>query len=225
MLQDIHSHTYFSACGADEPELLVLKAIESGLDVFGISDHNYGIGDRKPLYFELISDLKEQYFDQIQLYCGIEIATVNNLCIRPEEDISFFDYCLVEHIDRFESCVGGMNIVPFAKRCGCPTGIAHTDLFSYLKGMDKDPLEYFTELAENGIFWEMNVSYDSIHRYNEHAYMLDFLKNKEQQAIIQKSGISLSVGFDSHRINEYRADRVIQMCKFIENLGIPLFSL
>ena len=42
MTQDLHSHTYFSACGADDPELLILKAIESGIDVFGISDHNYG---------------------------------------------------------------------------------------------------------------------------------------------------------------------------------------
>lgn len=51
MFQDLHSHTYFSACGADEPELLIEKAIESGIDVLGVTDHNYGIGDRQTSVF------------------------------------------------------------------------------------------------------------------------------------------------------------------------------
>lgn len=225
MLQDLHAHTCFSACGADDPELLVLAAIDHKLDLFGISDHNYGIGDRKQLYFDLLTDLKVQYEDRIRLLRGIEIATVNQLCIAPEEDISYFDYCLVEHIDRPESCVGGERIVEFAKRCGCPTGIAHTDLFSYVKMMGWDPLSFFTELAENGIFWEMNVSYDSVHGYREHLYVKDFCASREQQEIVRKSGIRLSVGFDSHRIAEYRGDRVFDMCQFLENIEIPLVSL
>jgi len=223
MFQDLHAHTYFSACGADEPELLVEKAIESGLDILGITDHNYGIGDRKPLYFNLLTELQTAYKARIRLCRGIEIATIRNLCLQPEEDISYFDYCLVEHIDLPESCVGGTNLVSFAKRCSCPTGIAHTDLFSYLKRMDLDPLAYFSTLAQNGIFWEMNVSYDSIHGYREHAYVQDFLKNEAQQRIVRASGICLSVGFDSHRIAEYREDRVKNMCQVLENLEIPLF--
>ena len=33
MYRDLHSHTYFSACGADEPERLIVKAIESEIDI------------------------------------------------------------------------------------------------------------------------------------------------------------------------------------------------
>lgn len=224
MFQDLHSHTYFSACGADEPELLIEKAIESGIDVLGVTDHNYGIGDRKRPYFDLLTTLQAAYRGRIRLCRGIEIATVQNLCLRPEEEISYFDYCLVEHLDRSDSCVGGDRIVPFARRCGCPTGIAHTDLFSYLERTEMDPLQYLTALAENGVFWEMNVNYDSIHGFREHAYVRDFMEKKDQQEIVKKSGIRLSVGFDSHRCGEYRADRVKNMCNFIENLGIPLFA-
>lgn len=81
MTQDLHSHTYFSACGADDPELLILKAIESGIDVFGISDHNYGIGDKKRRYFSLLTELQQKYSGKIRLFRGIEIATVNGLCL------------------------------------------------------------------------------------------------------------------------------------------------
>ncbi len=223
MTQDLHSHTYFSACGADDPELLILKAIESGIDVFGISDHNYGIGDKKRRYFSLLTELQQKYSGKIRLFRGIEIATVNGLCLAPEEDISYFDYCLVEHIDRPDSCVGGENIISFSKRCGCPTGIAHTDLFSYLERKGSDPDAYFAGLAENGIFWEMNVNYDSVHGYREHPYVQTFLNSREQQKLVKNAGVCLSVGFDSHRRGEYRKERVKQMCDFLDNLGIPLF--
>lgn len=224
MVQDLHSHTYYSNCGADEPVLLVEKAIESGIELFGITDHNYGIGRRKPEYFNTLTELRDRYKDRIRLLRGIEIATVNNLCITPDEDISYFDYCLIEHIDIPNSCVGGMGIFDFVKRCGCRAGIAHTDLFSYLKMMEIDPLGYFTRLAEQGIFWEMNMSYDSIHAYREHAYVKDFMKSEYQQDIIRRSGIRISVGFDSHRLAEYREDRVKDMCAFIESIGIALYD-
>lgn len=41
MIQDLHSHTYFSACG---------------VEVLGITDHNYGIGDRKREYFDILTE-------------------------------------------------------------------------------------------------------------------------------------------------------------------------
>ena len=44
MIQDLHSHTYYSFCGKDTPEAIVEAAIAGGIEVFGISDHNYGIG-------------------------------------------------------------------------------------------------------------------------------------------------------------------------------------
>ena len=55
MIVDLHSHTEYSWCGRDNPETLVLKMIEQGVDVLGITDHNYGIGERKREYFEKLT--------------------------------------------------------------------------------------------------------------------------------------------------------------------------
>ena len=43
MLQDLHTHTYYSYCGKDSPEAVIKNAIDKGLDIVGISDHYYGI--------------------------------------------------------------------------------------------------------------------------------------------------------------------------------------
>lgn len=50
-------------------------------------------------------------------------------------------------------------------------------------------------MAEKNIFWEMNVSYDSIHGYREHPYMLRFFDSPEEQEIIPALR-----GGDKHRI-------------------------
>lgn len=47
MIMDIHSHTYYSRCGRDNPRQIIQAAIDGGIEIFGISDHNYGIADRK----------------------------------------------------------------------------------------------------------------------------------------------------------------------------------
>ena len=54
MIMDIHSHTYYSNCGRDDPHLTIQAAIDGGIELFGISDHNYGIGDRKKEYFDYL---------------------------------------------------------------------------------------------------------------------------------------------------------------------------
>lgn len=51
---DIHTHTNYSFCGKDEPRVLIEKAIEQGISLLGISDHNYGIGNRKAEYLKNI---------------------------------------------------------------------------------------------------------------------------------------------------------------------------
>ena len=105
MIMDIHSHTYYSRCGRDNPRQTIQAAIDGGIEIFGISDHNYGIADRKKEYFELLTALQKEYSEKIKIVRGIGLCTVENLCLRDEEDISYFDYCLVEHIDRPESSV------------------------------------------------------------------------------------------------------------------------
>jgi hypothetical protein len=77
-------------------------------------------------------------------------------------------------------------------------------------------------MAAENIFWEMNVTYDSIHKYIEHPYMLEFFRNEEQQKIVRDSGVKLSIGFDGHRVEDYRPDRVAAFCRRLEELEIPM---
>ena len=142
-------------------------------------------------------------------------ALVAELCGR-------FDYCLIENLDDANSITGG-DVFSFAKRCGCQAcGIAHTDLFAHIERLGADPLDYFKRMAEEHIFWEMNVSYDQIHNYREHAYVKRFLVDEAQQEIVRKSGARLSVGFDGHRVGDYRPDRVVDCCNTLQTLGLPL---
>lgn len=242
MIQDIHSHTYYSFCGADRPEDVVEAAIDGNIELFGICDHNYGIGfGRHDLfcshaedfgagygrnllrYFDHINLIKEKYADKIKILRGIEIATIKNgrYALPEVSDISFFDYCLIEHVDSKDSITDG-DLFTFAKHCKCYAGVAHTDLFAHAERLGIAPIDYFSRMAEENIFWEMNVSFDSIHNFREHAYMLRFFEDEEQQDIVRRSGVRLSVGFDGHRCNEYKPDRVADYCHRIEKMGIKM---
>ena len=245
MIQDLHSHTYYSFCGADRPEDVVEGAIAGGIELLGISDHSHGIGNARMdvmffennalgndyyrtlvRYFDHINLIKEKYEGKIKILRGIEVCTHTcqmRTALPVSADISFFDYCLVEQLDGGEHTITNGDIFSFADRCGCPAvGIAHTDMFSFIERTGEKPYDYFKRMAERGIFWEMNVSYDSIHNYREHPYMLKFFEDEEQQAIVRESGVRLSVGFDGHRIAEYRPDRIKEYCKRIEDMGIRL---
>ncbi len=245
MIQDLHSHTYYSFCGRDNPEETINAAIKGGIQLFGITDHAHGVGhgrrevykaatdgvtfsdyDRAlPRYFDHMNLLKEKYADKITVLRGIEVNTQGcypNAALPASADISFFDYCLIENLDHDDSITKG-DLFAFAKRCGCPvTGVAHTNLFSFIHAIGADPLDYFKRMAEENIFWEMNVTYDSIHKYREHPYVVEFFQNKEQQDIIRKSGVKLSVGFDGHRVEDYRPDRVAHYCRLLEQMEIPM---
>ena len=79
----------FSNCGRDKPEKVISTAINNGIRIFGISDHNYGIGDRKQQYLKKIRDLAPKYYDKIKLLCGIEISTLPEYFdINNPEEIS-----------------------------------------------------------------------------------------------------------------------------------------
>ena len=244
MIQDLHSHTYYSFCGKDTPEEIVEAAIAGGIEVFGITDHNHGIGNARRdvlkypnmelgedygrtllRYFDHINLVKEKYADRIRLLRGLEITTRQTTlraALPLSADVSFFDYCLIEHLDYEDSITEG-DIFAFAKRCGCAvTGIAHTDLFAHIARLGADPLDYFKRMADANIFWELNVSYDKTHGYREHEYVKRFLADEEQQEIVRRSGARLSVGFDGHRVEDYRADRVRDCCMALAGLDIPL---
>ncbi len=240
MIQDLHSHTYYSFCGQDKPEEIVEAAIEGGIELFGITDHNYGIGNARydvfqsqaedlscdygrnlVRYYDHINLIKEKYAGQIKVLRGIEICSLKQgrLPLPEETDISYFDYCLLENLDSDISVTGG-DLFSYAKRLGCPVGIAHTDMFTFIEKQGWKPEEYFARMAEENIFWEMNVSFDSIHNYREHYYMLEFFRNEKQQKIVRDSGVRLSVGFDGHRVGDYLPERVKKYCNQLADMGI-----
>ncbi len=245
MLQDLHSHTYYSFCGGDRPEETVEAAIDAGLSVFGITDHNYGIlygsyslfdmakdSTVQPdcdcalrRYYDHINLIREKYRDRITVLRGIEICTLTGQgrhALPPEADVSYFDYALMETLDTPERSIANGDLFAFSDRVGCKLGVAHTDLFAFIKRAGEDPYSYFVRMKERGIFWEMNVSHDSIHGYREHAYMLHFFEDKEQQEIVRRSGVEISVGFDGHRVAEYPGKRVTEYCQRLEALGIRM---
>lgn len=240
MIQDLHSHTYYSFCGADTPDAVVEAAIRGGVELLGITDHNYGIALHRPdtefkdeyarvcdyqrslnAYLAHMRRVSAQYADKLTILCGVEIATLKEKWLRLPDgvDISGFDYCLVEHIHHADTMAP--DLFAFAARCCCGrVGIAHTDLFGFLKSTGKEPEDYFRRMAQAGIFWELNVNYDSIHGYHEHAYVREFLNDAEKQEIVCRSGVEVSVGFDGHRVGDYAPERIHDACRKLETLGI-----
>ncbi len=243
MIQDLHAHTYYSFCSKDKPETVVETAILGGVNMLGFCDHNYGVGCARTdlcynrgtginddygltlhRYFDHISAVREKYKNKIKILCGLELRTSltkDAYAFPPSTDVSFFDFCLVENLGERNSYLQG-DIFSFAKRLHCPTGIAHTDMFAFIHSIGEDPYRYFRKMAEQGIFWEMNVNMDSLHSFKTHDYVTEFFKNKQQQDIVKKSGVRLSVGFDGHIAREYKASRVQTACKRIQDMGIHL---
>lgn len=215
MIQDLHAHTRYSNCGRDEPTQVAEAAIRGGVELLGISDHNYGIGDRKTRYLAELDELRARYAGRLRILRGIEIATIPEHFLTPGEDLSAFDYCLVEHLDNPASMVG-RDICEFAGTLGIPTGIAHTDLFGWIEALGARPEEFLKRLAAHSVFWEMNVNYDSIHGYREHAYVKRFMESQAQRHMVRDAGLRVSVGFDGHRVEDYLPERVVEMNRFLE---------
>ena len=99
---------------------------------------------------------------------------------------------------------------------GILCGVAHTDLFKYCDMYGYDYETFFSKMAQNNIFWEMNISYDSIHKYKEHTYVFDFMKDNAKMEIIKNSGVAISIGSDSHSCEEYDAFGLYQMYDFLK---------
>ena len=220
-IMDIHSHTRYSDCGIDEPRVIVEAALSGGITQFGISDHNYGMGDRFEEYKSEIYALREEYAGRIRVLAGIEIASCRGYDELHPERLTGLDYCLFEHLDD-PGTVVGMDVLTYRHRFPGKFGIAHTDLFRLAQSKGIDAVEFLRLFAENDIFWEMNVNYDSIHGWLEYPYVLRILKDERQQQIIRESGIRLSVGFDGHRVRDYNPQRVISMNAFLKEASIPV---
>ncbi len=100
-LSNLHTHTIYSD-GKDEPEEYIKKAIEKNFISLGFSDHalleleeNISDNDRYTMkrkniinYRNEILNLKEKYYDEIEIYLGVEEDYL------PKVDKSLYDYTI-----------------------------------------------------------------------------------------------------------------------------------
>ncbi len=213
---DLHNHSLHSRDAKDTFDAIILKGLYSKLDCIGISDHNYWITGRFEEELSELVALKKRYRPFINVLCGMEVSFINPDGIVPES-LEGYDYCLLEYFRNAN--VPFEKVCEFADRFPCRVGIAHEDMFEYEAQFGVPALEM---MAEHNIFWELNVNYDKIHGYREHAYCKEFTADREKQERIKQLGIELSVGFDTHDLADYDAARVRQMCEFIFENGFKI---
>lgn len=213
---DLHSHTHYSADACSAPESLIEKAIAGGVEMLGITDHNYWFEDRIAQYIHEISALKRRYKGYIELLCGMEIRTVPRSAVLAPALLADFDFCIFENVGHPSQSFE--DFLAYRKSFPCRAGIAHTDLFAY---QAQCGLPVFDLMRENDLFWELNVNYDSIHGYHEHSYVKEFMRSCAQQEEVRRAGIKVSVGFDCHDAAEYDAQRVKEANEFLDRVQIP----
>lgn len=207
---DLHNHTIFSYDGSNTPEEIIENAINCGVDVIGITDHQFSIGSRLDEYFECIQGCKIRYADKIRVLCGLEIGTRP----APPESLpaatAMFDYVLFESLDD-PRAMDFYEFLEWRRQFKCKAGLAHTDIFKLgeMYGMD-----IIKVLRDNDIFWELNTS-------GNYIYYYDFLTNEKKQKIIQESGIPVSVGSDTHYLAEYRKKQIRRANELLQGLNIP----
>ncbi len=208
---DLHNHTNFSYDGISGINLLVENAIRNGVDVLGITDHEFSISERIEEYIKAVNDAKERYKGKITLLLGLEIGT------RPypekfnPEITKKLDYCLFESLDDCRA-MDFNKFLEWRKNFKCPQGLAHTDIFKLERMYGTDILSI---LKRENIFWEINFS-------GNYNYYFDLISNREKQEAVSKSGIALSVGSDTHWVGDFDKKRLVQTNEFLRSLKNPL---
>ncbi|MBR3791914.1 MAG: PHP domain-containing protein [Clostridia bacterium] len=210
-LIDLHNHTTFSYDGVNSCEEIIENALSKGIEVIGICDHQYSLGSDIGEYIRTVNECKRKYKNKIEVLCGLEIGT------RPEprdlvmSSIKDIDYCLFECLDSPVS-MDFYEFLEWVKLFDMPKGFAHTDIFSLSQRYGIDIIKI---MKENNIFWEINTS-------GNYTYYYDFITNKEKQEIIKKSGLTLSVGSDTHWIKDLNVNKLKSCQDLIEKLGNPI---
>lgn len=208
---DLHNHTIFSYDGSNTPEEIIENAISHSVDVIGITDHQFTINEKLPEYFEYISHCKIKYRDKIKVLCGLEIGTrprpVNLQAAASQQ----FDYVLFESLDDTRA-MDFYEFLEWRRLFTCKVGLAHIDIFKLSERYGADMIKI---LKDNDIFWELNVS-------GNYDYYYDFLTNDKKQQIIRDSKITVSIGSDTHWIEEYRFKQLRKANELMQKLGNPL---
>lgn len=211
MLMDLHNHTLFSYDSTDGVEDVIENAIRHGVDVVGITDHQFTIGNDITKYFTYINRCKIKYQDQIKVLCGLEIGTRPKPSDLLASATQNFDYVLFESLDSPKGAMDFYEFLEWRKLFGCKVGLAHTDIF---KLSQKYGLDILSEMKKANIFWEINTS-------GNYNYYYDLLTNKEKQNIVAQSKIEISIGSDTHWIGEYRFSQLKRANELLKEMKNP----
>lgn len=208
---DLHNHTIFSYDGSNTPEEIIENAINCGIDVIGITDHQFSIGENLPIYYQHIQHCKIKYADKIRVLCGLEIGTRPTPPESLPQATEAFDYVLFESLDD-PRAMDFYEFLEWRRQFKCKTGLAHTDIFALA---ERYGLDILNVMRDNDIFWELNTS-------GNYIYYYDFLTNEKKQQLVKASGIPVSVGSDTHYIAEYRKKQIRRANELLQKLEIPL---
>ena len=208
---DLHNHTRFSYDGQNTVFEVVENAIENGIDIIGITDHQFSIKHRIKEYIAAVTAAKKVYEGKIKVLCGLEIGTRPKPQDFPTDLSSLLDYCLFESLDD-DRAMDIFEFFEWLRLFKCPAGLAHTDVFKLCEKYGDEVLKVF---KNNNMFWEINFS-------GNYDYYFDLITNKRKQNLISESGIKLSVGSDTHWIGDFSKIRLIETNEFARKLKCPL---
>ena len=211
MIMDLHNHTTFSYDGSDSPEQIIENAIKNGIDVIGITDHQFSIGSHLSEYKKRLNECKKRYSGYIKVLAGLEIGT------RPRPDDFFssdtdgLDFILFESLDDVRA-MDFYDFLVWRNMFKIPVGLAHCDIFAMGERYGLNMPEI---MKKENIFWEINTS-------GNYNYYYDFLTSKQKREAVKKSGIGVSIGSDTHACYEYRKKQLIRANELVGELGLPL---
>ena len=214
-LMDLHNHSLWSD-GINTTKEIIDNAIKLNINAIGITDHLQSTKgpsiqfSQIESYINELQALKIYYKNRIKILIGIEISVFpypEYLNSIPYESLKELDYALLEYLENMNPEISLYDIETYLHKFPCRLGLAHTDLLKLAN--NHGGLANITEfLSENNIFWEINSNFmyeffdDIIIKLNDNTLSLINLINKYK--------INVSVGSDTHDINDYEFGRLIE---------------
>lgn len=208
-ITDLHNHTKYSYDGSNTPEEIIENAVKNGISAIGITDHQFSIGDKLGEYLEHIYKCREKYKNEITVLCGLEIGTrpKPNDFLASNSDL--LDYCLFESLDS-PIAMDFYEFLDWSRLFKCPIGFAHTDVFAL---SDRYGLDILAVMKQRDMFWEINTS-------GNYTYYYDFLTNTKKQSAVKNSGVTVSIGSDTHYIGDFNIEKLKRIHILCQKLGL-----
>lgn len=241
-IMDLHNHTLMSD-GAHAPEEIIENAIEKGIDIIGITDHFSTSKCESVAIFEIdcylhnLSNLKKKYKSHIEVLAGLEVCMNKSFCDLdklPYDKLNQLDYILLEYLDYVDfdregnyqsNSVKLKDIGEYRENFTCNVGLAHTNLlktaefYMLFENYSEALSKVVDMLAENKIFWELNVNSD----YGYYNYLIEHQGEEKVKllfTLLKEKGIDITVGSDTHSLNAYDIERVKQANDMIKRFLI-----